>query len=266
MHRISAGPAVSKVLDEVAGLPAFIAGSSVSAMVHDKPQAYTDIDLFVPNPGTYFATVQRLLAEGYELESEKFEKMWNRHLRYGFNNWHTNSMKLMDRVADLEVNVIYKRVDGHETTQLSQVLESFDFGLLAVGFDAATRRFHDMRTYFFGAGANAGGPLPLLPYRQDTVGLGYMSQHIMLRTPGRYARYAHTYGYDLSLVKPTLVQGYAAYAAYKLNRTKDEDIQLGQIAQALGAHIERDEFDELLGFEKGLPTADGLDMIFASLE
>ena len=87
----------------------------------------------------------------------------------------------------------------------------------------------------------------------------------MLRTPGRYARY-NTYGYDLSLVKLSLLSGYASYASYKSSRSKPEDLTLGAIAQALGGHIERDEFDELVKFEKDLPTADGLDDIMASLE
>ena len=266
MTKVSADLAISQTLDDLAGLPAFVTGSSVAASIYNKPDAYTDVDVFVPNPGVYFACVQRLLGEGYSLESDKFEKMWRRHLSYGFNKWHTNSMKVLNDLSGTEVNIIYKKVDGHETTQLSQVLESFDYGLLAVGFETATRRFHDMRTYFFGPGADDGRALPLLPYREDGISQGFMSQHIMLRMPGRYARYAHTYGYDLSLVKPVLVQGYAAYAAYKSNRSKAEDIQLGQIAAALGAHIELDQFDELLQFEKTLPVADGLDMIMAGLE
>ena len=266
MAKLSAELSIDQVLDDLAGMPAFLAGSSVAGLLNYRPYAYTDIDVFVPNKGAYFACVQRLLGEGYSLESDKFEKMWRRHLNYGFNQWKTNSMKVTNESTGIEVNIIYKKVEGHETTQLSQVLESFDFGLLAVGFEAATRRFHDMRTYFFGPGADDGRPLPFLPYREDGISQGFMSQHIMLRMPGRYARYAHTYGYDLSLVKPVMLQGYAAYAAYKLNRSKAEDIQLGQIATALGAHIELDQFDELLQFEKTLPAADGLDMIMAGLE
>lgn len=263
---LPADAAVEQVLDDTEGLPLFLCGSSVAAVMNLRPQAYTDVDLFTPNQGMYFAAVQHLLDSGYVIADDRFTKMWNRHRLYGFNAWHTNSMKLVHSLNGLEVNVIYKRVDGHETTRLSQVLESFDFGLLGVGFETQTRRFHDMRTYFFGPGADDGRPLPMLPYRQDTVGQGFMSQHIMLRTPGRYARYAHTYGYDLSLVKPTLVDGYLSYARYKSDRSKPEDKILGDIASALARHIEDDEFAEMIQFEKTLPTADGLDDIMASLE
>ena len=86
------------------------------------------------------------------------------------------------------------------------------------------------------------------------------------RTPGRYTRYADEYGYDLSLVKPVLVDGYLAYAEYKSNRSKPEDQALGKIAQALSQHMQFDEFDELRTFEADLPKADGLDQVLASLE
>lgn len=263
---IRAEDALAQVLDHTKGLLAFLAGSCPAAVEHNKQHAYSDVDLFVPNQGMYFVTVQRLLERGYVPASDRFAKMWRRHQAYGFNQWHTNSMELVDPTSMLEVNVIYKRVDGHETTRLSQVLESFDFGLLGVGYETQTGARHDMRTYFFGPGADDGGPLPMLPYRQDTVGQGFMSQHIMLRTPGRYARYAHTYGYDLSRVKPTLVSGYLAYAEYKKDRTKDEDQALGQIATSIARHLENDELDQLVEFESALPKADGLDEIMAALE
>lgn len=266
VNPIRAEDAVQQVLGETKGLIAFLTGSAVAAIEYDKQHSYHDVDLFVPNQGMYFALVQRLLDLNYEPGSERFALTWDRHKRYGFKSWHTNSMRLVDPVSGLEVNVIYKRVDGHETTRLSQVLESFDFGLLGVGYETETGRRHDMRTYFFGPGADDGRPLPMLPYRQESTSKGFMSQHVMLRTAGRYARYAHTYGYDLSLVKPTLVQGYQNYSLYKSDRSKDDDLVLGQIAAALAGHIQRDEFEALLQFEKDLPLADGVDSILASLE
>lgn len=263
---IPAHDAVDHVLDLTVGLPAFLTGSAAAAVEYDKKDAYSDIDLFVPNPGSYFTVVQHLLNHGFAPASDRFAKMLRRHRHYGFNQWHTNSMELVETSTELLVNVIYKRVDGHETTRLSQVLESFDFGLLALGYECETGRKHDMRSYFFGPGAEDRPALPMLPYRHEAISQGFMSQFLMLRTAGRYARYGHTYGYDLSLVKPTLLKGYANYAAYKLDRSKEEDIILGQIAQALGNHIEFDEFDELLEFEAALPKADGLDAILGALE
>lgn len=256
--------AIQRVLEDTEGLPAFLAGSAPAAEAHGLDHSYSDIDLFVPNEGMYFVLIQHLLNNNYEITDDRFIKMWRRHKNYGFNAWHTNSMRLHDSSTLTEVNVIYKRVEGHETTRLSQVLESFDFGLLGVGYETETGTYRDMRSYLFPNQPNH-TQLPLMEYRADTVGKGFMSQHIMLRTAGRYARYIN-YGFDLSLVKPQLINGYLGFASYKLNRTKDDDITLGRIAEALAFHIEHDEIDKLVEFEAGLPKADGLDDIFDSLE
>jgi len=258
---------VDKVLIDVAGLPAFLAGSSAAAVAHDLQHSYTDIDLFVPKEGVYFALVQHLLSNGYEIEGDRFERMWQRHLNYGFNAWHTNSMKLIDSTFGTEVNVIYKRVERHETTQLSQVIESFDFGLLGVGYETATKTLRDMRGYLFPSikGATSGAPLPMIDYRRSNIEQGFMSSHIMMRTPGRYARY-EGYGYDMSRVKPTMVDGYHAYADYKEQRTKVEDVTLGKIARLLAQHLEYDNFEEIRKYEKTIPMSDGLDDILEALE
>lgn len=266
---IEAKAAIDKVLYDARGIFAFLTGSSAAAWVNGKPHAYTDIDIFVPNAGTYFQLVERLLNNGYSPESDRDAKTWRRHTQIGFKRWHTNSLKLTDDLTGTEINVVYKTVDGHETTRLSQVLESFDFGLLAVGFETKDGTFHDMRSYFFPTAplqTQPGCPLGLLPYREEQITQGFMSQFVMLRTAGRYARYANEYGYDLSLVKPALIEGYNAYALYKSDRSKNDDTTLGEIAATLARHIEDDAFDELHEFERQLPKADGLDEILASLE
>lgn len=263
---LPASDAISIILRDTHGLIAYLAGSSVAAAASGKQFSYSDVDLFTPNQGSYFALVSHLLNNSYELWDSASERLWDRHQRFGFNNWHTNSLRLRHQLSGTEVNTIYKKVDGHETTRLSQVLESFDFGLLATGYETENGRYHDMRPYFFGQRTDVNGPLPMLPYRQDSISQGFMSQHVMLRTAGRYARYAHTYGYDLSRVKPTMVQGYEQYHAYKARRTKPDDLVLADIALALHEHIANDEFDRLLEFEASLPTLDGVDQILASLE
>lgn len=269
--RTPAQAAVAEVLDDTAGLPAFLAGSSAAAVQYDKPEAYSDVDVFVPNPGMYFTVVERLLNRGWGLD-ERNAKTLRRHREIGTKGWHTNSLKLTKQLYpmhdEVEVNVIYKLVDGHATTRLSEVLESFDFGLLAVGYDTETRRFKDMRSYLFPDIGTIGPstPLPLIDFRKLKFEQGLMSEHIMQRTPGRYARYAYTYEYDLSLVKPTLVEGYYAYSRYKSNRSKPEDLLLADLSLALAEHIENDQLIELIEFERTLPTMDGLDAVIASLE
>lgn len=268
--RPAAQQAVGAVLGDTAGLPAFLAGSSAAAIWYDKPDAYTDVDLFVPNPGTYFTVVERLRSRGWELD-DRNEKMLKRHLRYGFRGWHTNSIKLNQvlpgNTESTEVNVIYKLVDKHETTNLTDVIQSFDFGLLGVGYETETLNFRDLRPYLF-PGEDLDGPLPMIEYRRESFAQGFMSEHIMQRTPGRYARYVR-YGYDMSRIKPVLEMGYFAYSEYMLDRTKPDKILLGKIGLKLAEAIRDDDFDGpdgLLAFEKALPTFDGLDAILDFLE
>ena len=262
-HGLPAQVAVDQVLADAAALPAFLAGSAVAAAVYGHDYAYSDVDLFVPSQGVYYALITRLLERGYTPASDRYAKQWKRHLRYGFNGWHTNSMQLRHPELDMEVNVIYKKIDGHETTQLSQVLESFDFGLLAVGYETETGTFRDLRGYMF-PGLDPTGPLPLIGYRHEHLGSGFMSQHLMLRTAGRYARYV-AYGYDLSAVKPVLVQGYLNYAEFMRERTSDDKQLLGIIAEKLAALMESDDIAALRKFEQDLPMQDGLDEILDSL-
>lgn len=48
---VPADLAVEKVLADLKGFRAFLTGSSAAAIAHDKPMAYTDIDVFAPQPG-----------------------------------------------------------------------------------------------------------------------------------------------------------------------------------------------------------------------
>lgn len=266
---IRVGVALHQTRNDVAGLPVFIAGSSVAAEFWGKPYAWHDIDLFTHEQG-YFATIAHLNARGYQ-PMDRFDRVWKRHLKFGFNSWHTNSMRL-ESPDGVEINVIYKRVDGQPTTKLSDVLESFDFGLLAMGIDAETDTFHDMRQYLFGHQvaqgelADLNHALPMLPYRSSTVGQGYMSQHIALRTFGRAQRYFDQYGYDGSKVVPDLVNGYRVLAEYKLNRTKPEDIQLGHLFTMVADNLDAGEWDKLKEASDLIPVSDELDAVMEALE
>ena len=107
---------------------------------------------------------------------------------------HTNSIKL-EAPSGLDVNVIHKTVGGIEITTMSAVLESFDFGLLAVGDDLNLGLTRDLRAYLF-PGYDINGPLPLMPEKEAAVRRGMFSQYDGLRRPGRYAKYVR-YGYDI---------------------------------------------------------------------
>jgi hypothetical protein len=262
---VRADAAIDRVLKVVSGLPVYVAGSSVAAAHYPNidVMAYDDIDLFCGSGNTLIATAQLLQGNGFELEGRS-QRVWQRWLRYGFKTWHTNSVKLKDK-AGIEVNLVYKLVDGHPTTSLAQVIESFDFGLLAMGYEGETGQFRDARSYLF-PGRNPDGALPLMPNKDANWRNGFISQYNGLREVGRYVKY-HDYGFDLSLVKDTLVTGYWAAADYHGTRSdKPEHLALGKIYEAIAIHMEDDAWDKLRDAGKEILFLDDLDKIMEHLE
>lgn len=255
--------AIAEALGLLRGTPVFLAGSCVAAEVAGKgADGFSDLDLFVPTQHVLISTIQNLLCHGYTMD-DRFARVWHRWLKYGLKGWHTNSMRLHSK-QDVETNVVYKMVDGHPTTTLAQVLESFDFGLLAVGYDFELDTPRDLRPYLF-PGMDIDGPLPMMPGRRDAWRNGYISQYNGLREAARYAKY-HRYGYDMSAVKDDLVNGYEMVASYHLSQGDADRQLLGQIYTTLRDKIEFDEIDELLTSYKTLDFKDSLDLIMEALE
>lgn len=253
---------IADVMSRLAGDPVFLAGSLVAEEAYGKSNAHGDVDLFCPTFQVVVAMTQKLLAQGYTF-APRFDRVWYRWLRMGVKQWHTNSMRLVSP-SGIETNLVFKIVDGHPTTSLSQVLESFDFGLLGVGYELDTGTFRDHRPYLF-PGMDIDGALPMMPNKRDNWRQGFISQYNGLREAGRYAKY-HAYGYDLSLVKDDLSTGYFEAALY-LSTCHDKDKQLlGQIFRAIGEHIEFDNMIELERANKEINYNDALDVIMAALE
>lgn len=240
-----------------------MAGSLAAALTYDKSDCFGDVDVFVPTEQVMFATVQRLLDNGYVMD-ERFSRVWHRWLKYGFKGWHTNSMKL-ESLDGFETNVIYKVTEGHPTASMAQVLESFDLGLLARGFDLEFMKWRDMRSYLF-PGEDPDGPLPMMPDKESAWLQGFISWYNGLRQPWRYAHYAQDYGYDLRRVKPVLLQGYEIAASYHLSKTDDDNQNKGLIYSKISEQIEDDNFVELVQFYKMLDFNDPLDEILEALQ
>lgn len=253
---------IAEVSRPLLGMPVYLTGSLVAEEAYGLIEAHTDADLFCPSPEVLIAAAQRLLGEGYELD-DRMARVWHRWLRYGFNHWHTNSLKLESPLGT-EVNLVFKLVDKHPTTSLAQVLESFDFGLLAMGYETETGTFRDLRPYLF-PGQDVSGPLPLMPNKREAWRGGFISQYNGTRECGRYAKYV-SYGYDLSLVKDDLLTGYWAAAEYLGERDKAEKQTLGKVYESIALHIEHDNIDELLVAAKEIPFLDSLDAIYEALE
>ena len=251
-----------QVRQDLRGTPSFLAGSLVAAFTYEKPYAFDDADVFVPSPQALIANGQLLLSKGYTLNS-RFERVWHRWIRFGFNNWHTNSLKLVSPQG-FELNLVYKLVEKAPTKNLSSVLESFDFGLLASGFDLERDTFHDMRGYMFPS-QDPKGPLPLMPNKRDNWRAGFISQYNGLREAGRYAKY-HTYGYDMSQVREDLLEGYFNAVAYLSQRDNPDKQLLADIYEAIAMNIEDDNIAELAEFGKKIPQLDSLDQIMEALE
>ena len=244
------------------GEPVFLAGSLVAEQAYGKVNAHSDVDLFCPTPQVLIAVGQKLIDSGYKLD-DRFDRVWHRWLRYGFKTWHTNSLRLMSP-GGMETNLVYKLTDGHPTTSLAQVLESFDFGLLGMGWDLESDTYRDMRPYLF-PGMDVDGPLPLMPNKRDNWRNGFISQYNGLREVGRYAKY-HEYGYDMSLVKDDLVTGYRMAELYLGNRFEADKQQLATIYGTVAEHIELDNIGHISTAYKTLDFKDSLDVIMEALE
>lgn len=253
---------IDDVRAQLNGEPVFLAGSLIAEYAHGKTNAHHDVDLFCPTSQVLIATGQRLLDNGYTMD-DRFSRVWARWLRYGFKQWHTNSLRLYSP-AGVETNLVYKLTEGHPATSLAQVIESFDFGLLACGWDLEQDTYRDMRGYLF-PGIDPNGPLPLMPNKRMNWRNGFISQYNGLREAGRYAKY-HDYGYDMSLVKDDLVTGYWSAASYMATTFDEDKQQLGKIYEAIALKIEDDAIKELSEAYATLDFKDSLDAIMETLE
>lgn len=262
---MSAGSKINAVRSLLAGDPVFLAGSLVAEHEHGLRNAHSDIDIFCPTQQVLIATGQKLLCQGYTLD-DKFKRVWARWLKYGMKGWHTNSLRIISPGGD-ETNLVYKLSDGHPTTSLSQVLESFDFGLLGVGWDLERDVFADLRPFLFPewTGNDPMQPLPLMPKKRSDWRNGFISQYNGIREIGRYAKY-HGYGYDMSLIKDDLTTGYWAAATYFSNSFEEDKRKLGQMYELIAKHIEFDNYTELEEAAKKIDYSDELDVIMAALE
>jgi len=261
MSSTTPSEAIDLLLKQLHGTPAFLVGSCVAAEAHGHA-SFHDIDVFVPSQGVLFTTIQQLLDQGYYLD-DRFDRVWYRWLRYGLKGWHTNSMRLYS-IDNIETNVVYKLIDGHPTTSLAQVLESFDFGLLGVGYDIETEQYRDMRPYLFPE-AITGGPYGLMPNKRGNWRNGFISRYNGLRQAARLAKY-YGYGYDMSAVMDDLVTGYRMAAMYHAGQFDEDKKLLGEIYTVLADKIEAGELEELGEAYATLDFNDELDAIMDKLE
>lgn len=259
---VRAADAIAEVKTNLNGVNGFLTGSCVAAHDHGFDFAWSDIDVFMPTSHTLIAAGQRLLMQGYKLD-DRFSRVWERWLRYGFKSWHTNSLRLHSP-GGIETNLVYKLTEGHAATSLAEVIESFDFGLLCTGIELETGTYRDMQSYLF-PGSSKGDALPMMPNKRSNWRAGFISQYNGLREFGRYAKY-HAYGYDMSLIKDDLAEGYRAASLYLSDHFDVEKQKMGEIYDTIADKIEDDAIDELFEATKKIDYKDSLDSIMEALE
>lgn len=266
--------AVQLPLRELRGLlfgqHACIAGSAVAAETYGLDLSYDDIDVFAYGSSSLISIATLLLGNGFTFASANEAMKWDRWLSWDLNiGWKTNSIKLrghQDGTAldDYEVNVVYKTFEKQPVKRLSLVLESFDFGLLATGWDLHSGTHRDMRPYFFPNHASY-DVLPLLPDRQDRWVNGLVTQYTGIRQAGRAVKYIG-YGYDLSAVIPVLTNGYRIASMHHEDHFDPEKRVLGEIYGRLADHLEDGEFDKIREADKLLPQWRDVDAILERLD
>jgi hypothetical protein len=253
--------AINQILSDLSGMHCFLAGSAVAAQKYHLPYAWSDIDVFCPTAHVLVATGQKLLDQGYTLD-DRFKRVWQRWLRYGFKSWHTNSLRLHSP-GGVETNLVFKTTEGHAATSLAEVIESFDFGLLCRGYDIETGTMRDMQSYLFGT--MPGPALPMMPAKRDNWRQGFISEYNGMREFGRYAKYAQ-YGYDMSLIQDDLATGYFEASAYMLGHFDPDKQKRGQIYELIGTKIKLNDIDDLAKTAKQIDYKDSLDSIMEALE
>jgi hypothetical protein len=109
------------------------------------------------------------------------------------------------------------------------------------------------------------GPLPMMPNKRANWRGGFISQYNGLREAIRYAKYVN-YGYDLSLVKLDLVEGWYAAASYLTQRDEVDKQQLGKIYEVIADKIQADDVDAITEAGEEILHMDELDAIMDALE
>jgi hypothetical protein len=260
---------IKELLGALNGAHGCMAGSAVAAQEYGLVNSYDDIDIFAYGNSSLISIATTLLESGFTFASDNERMKFDRWLAWDMNvGWKTNSIKLVGRfdqsIEDYEVNVVYKQFEKQPVKRLSMVLESFDFGLLASGYELRTGTWRDMRPYFF-PGASTFISLPMLPDRQDRWENGLITQYTGIRQAGRAVKYMG-YGYDLSQVTPMLIDGYRIAAAHHADHFDPEKVVLGQIYDRLADHLEDGDHDKIREADALLPQWRDVDAILERLD
>lgn len=247
------------------GYPAVLTGSSVALRTYGlKPSPITDLDVFTYTGEALMAAAAVLLqSPAFTLDERNRALHW-RWMRYGLKGWHTQSLKL-SHVSGHEVNLVFKTLGNRPTASALQVIETFDYGFLAQGYDLSleTGQLTDLRTAFFpGQDLNQ---LPLLPLRGQSWVKGLFMEHQGLKALSRYTRYAG-YGFDMELVRQQLMQGYIQAAAFYQTSANVDKQRLGLIYETTATLLRQNDLAQLEAAGKAVPKKDQLEELLDTLQ
>lgn len=217
----------------------FIAGGVAAAHMFDKP--YGDIDMFHPSPESLVSTGQLLLNQGFSMEPDHLRR-WQRWRSEGMGRFHTNSILLESVDGSYEVNLVYKTWRGNQTTSLSSVLETFDFGHLAGGFTVWTDEWQDFRDALFPRIKD--DAYPLMERRRREWMQGFFSPHQGKRQPGRILKNRER-GYDLTRALPVFIEGYRMCALHYSKSFKEEHLHFMVFYEKIADALEQEDWTAL---------------------
>lgn len=262
--RLSSPATPTEAIDTVASvagvLPATIVGSVPALEYYNKPlSSFADVDIFCYSMEALMTGASRFLANGFELE-DRHKRLYDRWLRYGLNKWHTNSLYLYHPGIDLHVNLVFKKQGGKPLSLMSQVIESFDYGVLHSGHCLLTGTRRSMREFLF-PGSTAGEALPMISPRREDWRQGFISEYQGLRNLDRYVRYCD-YGFDMSRVRDDLIVAYQQAAVLTEQRGVDTLAEIWDVSSQL---IAANDYQRLKEAAQAVPTSDGLDQVLEAL-
>lgn len=238
--------AVTKTQALFDGRPGILAGSSIAAVANGLEDIDVhDVDIFCPSQMALAANIEYALSLGFRLE-EKDARMWARWMHQGAGSFHVHSMN-MQHDDGLRVNFVYKTLPsdaGHRpVTNASGVVESFDFGFLAVAYDLADATWHDFRKALF-PNVKEGQPYGLTPYRRRDYMEGFFSPWLILRVAGRYLKYLER-GFDMRTISQQLIEGYRKASLLYLQDPSEESKLRARVCVSIASAIELNDLGVL---------------------
>ena len=224
------------------GQAASLVGSAVSANEYGL-DTFTDVDVFFADKSALQYGLGLCVAQGWVLHPTSERRLKFTH-RWGGKAFHVETYRL-DKDG-VELNLTVKLLGGKPVRNTAEVLLSFDFGALLVGYDCLADSFEDarldLRPAFFPQFDTKSSAYPMVPDKRRAWVRGEFGKYNSFRQAERVAKYAMR-GYDMSYVVPDLITGYEQRVEdLQLNPTP-HNLALIDIYVQLCEHLDAQEWE-----------------------